>query len=118
LGISWERFGKNLGGTMELRLEANKAYHEIEIFDGKTKIGEAEIEVVENMLSRLLIYEPYRNKGYGTRAVKMLIEDYGCTCLWVEADNSRAIHVYEKCGFKKAKETMFLMELTTMRDNG
>jgi predicted GNAT family acetyltransferase len=48
----------------------------------------------------------------------MLIEDYGCTCLWVETDNSRAIHVYEKCGFKKAKETMYLMELTAMRDNG
>ena len=96
---------------MNLHYKANEMYRELELFDGATKIGEAEVDLNGKMISRLNIYEPYQNQGYGTKIVEVLIRDYGCNCLWVNADNSRAIHVYEKCGFKKVKPTMYLMEL-------
>lgn len=94
-----------------MELHANELYQELEIFDGDVKIGEVEVDIKGKMISRLCIYEPYQNKGYGTKVVQTLIKEYGCKCLWVNADNDRAIHVYEKCGFKKIKPTMYLMEI-------
>lgn len=93
-----------------MRLQKNELYQEIELFNGDTKIGEAEVDINGKMLSRLSIFEPYQNKGLGTKIVNMLIDIYNIDCLWVNADNDRAIHVYEKCGFKKKQPTMFLME--------
>lgn len=102
---------------MGLHYKENELYREIELFnDDDKKIGEAEIDIKGKMISRLCIYEPYQNIGYGTEIVKMLIKDYGCNCLWVNADNERAIHVYEKCGFKKVKPTMWLMELKSKNE--
>ena len=87
----------------------NELYREIELFCGDIKIGEAEVDLKNHMLARLVIFEPYQNHGYGTNAVKMLVETYGLNVLWVNADNSRAIHVYEKCGFWISKSTMYEM---------
>ena len=91
----------------------NEFYREIEIFDEDRKVGEAEVDVDGKMLSRLTIFEPYQNIGYGTQTVKDLTKEYGLNCLWVAADNERAIHVYEKCGYKIKKPTMYLMERDT-----
>lgn len=91
-------------------LKENELYQEIELFVNGEKIGEAEVELKGKMLSRLSIFEPYQNKGYGTEIVRILNEKYGCDCLWVNADNERAIRVYEKNGYKKIKPTMYLME--------
>ena len=91
-------------------LQENELYQEIGLFAAGAKIGEAEVDLKGKMLSRLTIYEPYQNKGYGTEIVKMLTEKYGCDCLWVNDDNDHAIHVYEKCGYKKTEPTMWLME--------
>ena len=88
----------------------NELYREIEIFADDIKIGDAEIDIKNKMLSRLSILEPYQNKGYGTQVVADLTREYGLTNLWVNADNERAIHVYEKCGYKKVEPTMYLME--------
>ena len=90
----------------------NELYREIELFHDGVKIGEAEVDLKNHMLSRLNIYEPYQNKGYGTEAVKMLTETYGLDNLWVNADNSRAIHVYEKCGYTLNRPTMYDMVRT------
>ena len=95
---------------MMIEIKENELYQEIELYSGLTKIGEAEVDLKGKMLSRLVIYEPYQDKGYGTEIVKILRDKYGCDCLWVTADNDRAIHVYEKCGFEKVKPTMYLME--------
>ena len=97
---------------MALYYMKNERYRELELFNDGIKIGEAEVDINGKMLSRLTIYEPYQNKGYGTKIVQALVDDYGITCLWVNADNERAIHVYEKCGFQiqKKKPTMYLME--------
>lgn len=88
----------------------NEIYQEIELFVGKEKIGEAEVELKGKMLSRLSIFPPYQNKGYGTKIVKMLTEKYGCNVLWVNADNKKAIHTYEKNGYVVSEPTMFLMK--------
>lgn len=88
----------------------NELYREIEIFLDDIKVGEAEIDLKSKMLSRLAIYEPYQNKNIGTQVVTDLTERYGLTNLWVNTDNERAIHVYEKCGYKKVKPAMYLMK--------
>lgn len=97
---------------MSVNLTENELYQEIAIcLEDGTKIGEAEVELKSKMLSRFVIFEPYQNKGYGTEVVKMLNEKYKCNCLWVNADNERAIHTYNKCGYKLDKPTMYLMTL-------
>ena len=88
----------------------NELYQEIELFDGDQKIGEAEVDIKGHMLSRLVIWEPYQKNGYGTKIVKELTEKFDLNVLWVNADNERAIHVYEKCGYKKTEPTMWKME--------
>lgn len=93
-----------------ITLKENEIYQELELFVGEEKIGEAEIELKSKMLSRLSIFPNYQNKGYGTEVVRILSEEYGCDCLWVNADNDKAIRVYEKNGYKIVKPTMFLMQ--------
>lgn len=108
--VAWKPAPKPyMGEQMNINYKNNEMYQEIELFDEDIKIGEAEIEIYSKMLSRLAIYEPYQDKGYGTAVVKMLIRDYGINCLWVNADNTKAMHVYEKCGFVKMGPTMYLM---------
>lgn len=92
-----------------IEIVENENFIEIEIKKYGTIIGRAEIEPNTHMLERLEIFEPYQNKGYGTEVLEALINEYGITKLWVRADNDRAIHVYEKCGFTKSKPTMYEM---------
>ena len=92
-----------------IEFKENELSLEIEICVDDEKIGEAEIELNGKMLSRLSIFPPYQNKGYGTEIVKMLNEKYGCNVLWVNADNKRAIHTYEKNGYTIKEPTMYLM---------
>lgn len=93
-----------------LELKEKELYQEIDIVVDGVKIGTAEVELNSKMLSRLDIGEGCRDKGYGTKVVQMLNEKYGCNCLWVNADNDRAIHVYKKCGYMMDKPTMYLMK--------
>ena len=93
-----------------INITENELYQEIELFVNGEKIGEAEIELKSNMLSRLSIFPPYQNKGYGTQIVNILNEKYGCEVLWVNSDNKKAIRVYEKNGYKIVEPTMFLMK--------
>lgn len=74
-----------------------------------TLIGTAEVSPDKKMLERFVIFEPYQDKGYGQEVLKELIDKYGIKSLWVRSDNPRAIHVYEKFGFKRVGETMFEM---------
>ncbi len=93
-----------------ITLKENELYQEIELFVDGEKIGEAEIEIKGKMLSRLSIFPPYQNKGYGTQIVNMLTEKYGCEVLWVNADNKSAIHIYEKNGYVISEPTMYMMK--------
>lgn len=91
-------------------IKENELFQEIELFVGDEKIGEAEIEIKSKMLSRLSIFPPYQGKGYGTEIVNILNKKYGCNVLWVNADNKRAIHIYEKNGYEIVEPIMYLME--------
>lgn len=95
---------------MKIECHEKEVYLQIDLIVDETKIGEAEVERNSRMLSRLVIYPAHQGRGYGTKIVKMLTEKYGLKSLWVVCDNTRAIRVYEKNGYKIASPTMFLME--------
>lgn len=100
-----------------IEIKANEMYEELELIVDGQKIGEAEVDLKNKMLSRLSIFPPFQDKGYGTEIVRMLTETYGLNNLWVNADNKRAIHVYEKNGYKIIEPTMFLMEKMKEQNN-
>ena len=83
---------------------------ENDIIVGDTLIGKVRLCPEEHEIVQLNIWEPYQNKGYGTQVVRQLISE-GYTRLWVNSDNLRAIHVYEKCGFVKGEINMFEMRV-------
>lgn len=76
-------------------------------FDG-VKIGEVELCPGKQEISRLAIFEPYQNKGYGSAVVEKLVKE-GYKSLWVRSDNKKAIRVYEKNGFKMTEAKMYEM---------
>ena len=94
-----------------VELKHKEKYQDMDILVDGVKVGELEIELESHMLSRLVIFDPYQNKGYGQKAVELAIRHFDIDNLWVRSDNKKAIHVYEKCGFKKSEETMFEMKL-------
>ena len=57
-------------------------------------------------LCRLMIDFRYQNRGYGTQAIRMILEEmksrFGCKEIYLSTgpDNVRAKHVYEKVGFR------------------
>lgn len=70
----------------------------IDVADGSAELG---IAITASM----------QDRGYGTEAVRAMV-DYGMDALGfhriflkVFPDNARAIHVYEKCGFRKYDRT-------------
>ena len=93
-----------------MTIEEKEHFIEIDIkLSNGTLIGTAEIEPNEKMLERFVIFEPYQNKGYGQQVLSDLIDTYEIKKLWVRSDNEKAIHIYEKAGFSRVKETMFEM---------
>ena len=65
-----------------------------------------------------------QNKGYGTEALRRSVE-YGFTelglgriYLGVYADNYRAIHVYEKCGFREYDRNDVDVFMEAVREQG
>ena len=90
-------------------IKRNEIYQELEFFQDGIKIGEAEVNLRTQELSRFTIYEPYQNQGYGTQILQQLVKDYDLKTLVVKADNRRARHVYEKCGFKISEVAYYTM---------
>ena len=99
-----------------LTLKETSLFQEIELYSDGVKIGDAEVDLNNNILSRLHILEPYQNQGYGTEIVKLLLDKYSIHSLWANADNARAIHVYEKCGLVITQPTMYLMEVNNVKE--
>ena len=89
-------------------IKKTESFVEHDLIVDDVNIGTVELCPERKEISRLIIFEPYQNKGYGTEIVKNLVK-MGYTNLWVKSENSRAIHVYEKCGFKKGEAQMFEM---------
>lgn len=91
-----------------MKIEKTETFIEHDIIVDGTKVGTVELCPEQHEISRLIIFEPYQNKGYGTNVVKELVTQ-GYNSLWVRSDNPRAIHVYEKCGFVRGETQMFEM---------
>ena len=59
-----------------------------------------------------MIDKPYQNKGYGTQAIKMVLDEmkarFGCKEVYLSTDpeNVRGKHVYEKAGFRSEHEML------------
>ena len=96
-------------------IEKTETFIEHNIIIDAVKVGTVELCPERMEISRLIIFEPYQNKGYGTQIVKELMAQ-GYKSLWVRSDNPRAIHVYEKCGFVKGKKCMFEMVTAESED--
>lgn len=92
-----------------MKIKKTETFLENDIIVDGIKIGTVELCPERHEISRLIIFEPYQNQGYGTNVVKELIAK-GYNSLWVRSDNHRAIYVYEKCGFKKGETHMFEMK--------
>ena len=93
-----------------MTINKTETFIEHDIIVDSVTIGTVELCPERMEIARLNIYEPYQNKGYGSEVVKSLVKQ-GYKSLWVRADNARALHVYEKCGFVKKKATMIEMEI-------
>ena len=89
-------------------LKKTDTFIEHDIVVNGMNIGTVELCPERNEISRLVIFEPYQNRGYGTEVVKTLVEQ-GYKSLWVRSDNPRAIHVYKKCGFVEGEKVMLEM---------
>ena len=78
--------------------------HEGELI-GFTMFGWSEEEEFYE-LCRIMIDFHYQNKGYGTQAIKMILDEmkarFGCREVYLSTDPENAVgkHVYEKVGFK------------------
>ena len=82
----------------------NNGHRKIEFFIEDTKIGECMLthyEKAYDFLYNFEIYNPFRNKGYGKKALEFLIIIYNIEYLNVEENNKAALHIYKKFGFKK-----------------
>ena len=93
-----------------MQIIKTETFIEHDIIVDDVKVGTVELCPERHEISRLIIFEPYQNKGYGTQVVLELMQS-GYKSLWVRSDNARAIHVYEKCGFKRKETHMFEMEV-------
>lgn len=100
-----------------MKIEKTETFVENDIIVEGVKVGTVELCLERYEISRLVIFEPYQNKGYGTEVVRDLVKQ-GYRSLWVRSDNPRAIHVYEKCGFKRTETSMYEMRLGDADDNG
>ena len=131
----WERVGRLIGSRRdpvseekERRWVQKKLAEQAPLFSMLEKgtgvfIGNVELMDVHDGAGELgiAITAAMQDKGYGTEAVSAVVR-YGMdqlglhrVFLKVFPDNARAIHVYEKCGFREYDRTEddVFMEITT-----
>ena len=83
----------------KITIKEVECFKEFDICLGEKVIGTAEIKYPEMTLNNFKIYSEYQNKGYGQKAIKQFVNDFGVTNLWVDPQNEVAKHIYEKNGF-------------------
>ena len=98
-----------------MKIQKTETFIEHDIIVDGVNVGIVELCPERMEISRLNIWTPYQNKGFGTKVVKMLVAQ-GYNSLWVRSDNAPAIHVYEKCGFVRGNTYMFEMHISGKED--
>lgn len=95
------------------------------IYDGNTMVGflmyGLDPDTNRMEMCRLMIGEMYQGKGYGKRAIMMLLgiikDKYGNIPFYtsIEPDNEVAQKVYESLGFRKTGEIMWGEEVLVIK---
>ena len=93
---------------MKISLNETMCFREFDILLGDTVIGSAEIKYPTMTLNNFSIYPQYRGKGYVTKAIRLFVENFGVTNLWVDPNNKVAKHIYEKNGFVADNKPLFV----------
>ena len=85
--------------------ETLKDYYNI-VFDDKI-IGSILLkDILEGKsIDEIYIEKEFRNNGIGTDIIKKLIENNESIYLWVYKDNTKAVSLYKRLGFKVIDET-------------
>ena len=92
----------------KISIKETEVYKEFDILLDGDIIGAAEIKYPAMTLNNFYIYPQHRGKGYGQKAIKKFIDDFGITNLWVSPDNEIAKHIYEKSGFAIDNKPLFI----------
>ena len=92
----------------EICIKETEIYKEFDILLNGEVIGSAEIRYPDMTLNNFNILPQYQGKGYGQKAIKQFIDDFGITNLWVAPDNEIARHIYEKNGFAIDDKPLFI----------
>jgi len=92
----------------KIAIKETEVYKEFDILLDGQVIGSAEIKYPEMTLNNFNILPQYQGKGYGQRAIKQFIDEFGITNLWVSPDNEIAKHIYEKNGFEIDDKPLFV----------
>ena len=97
--------------------EMFKDYYNI-IIDDKI-IGSVCIKDLENakLLDEIYLEKEFRNNGVGTDIIRKIIENNKSVYLWVYKENSKAVSLYKRLGFKIIDETesRYYMEYNVKR---
>ena len=93
---------------------------EIVFYDKEMQIGKAYTANFEgkpnSFLHGLEVNKQFRNNGYGSAIVAYMVDKYDVDTLYVANDNTIAINLYKKFGFKVIKsfdENFIIMKRTT-----
>jgi len=113
LGIPSERIKRNEDFVINMAPDTHSFVAVVKEHSEEFIIGMATLEVSANNRLRhsagcgIMVHTDYQNKGVGTELMNALIDiaDNWLMLVRIEltvfADNARAIHMYEKLGFKK-----------------
>lgn len=93
---------------IKISIKETEVYKEFDILVNGEVIGSAEIKYPDMTLNNFHIFPQYQGKGYGQKAIKKFIDDFGITNLWVSPDNEIAKHIYEKSGFAIDDKPLFI----------
>ncbi len=62
------------------------------------------LHIEETQIEELYVDTFFENQGIGTELMEFAINKLNCECLWVLERNKKAIHFYNKFGFKPIGE--------------
>jgi ribosomal protein S18 acetylase RimI-like enzyme len=77
--------------------------YKVDFYDGDLHIGEGSVCGIKDdnaFLYDFEVYPEYRGKGYSKEMLQFMIDKYDLKQLYVQQDNTVAVNLYKKLGFK------------------